>query len=183
MNEIKFIQFNAGKRLLATTELTANDTIYLLQEPYLYEGKRGAVIHPRDFHCKDKGRAAIYTPNLQSAKFTIMEQYLRKDLVAGILENPKFRTPVVIAAIYMDILQPALHKDWQDLLTYCRSHWLPLLCGVDSNAWSYLWFSRKENKCGTDLENFLPQERALIHNRGSVPTFIDKDVGRNLRRR
>lgn len=176
-SEVKFVQFNTGKRLVATLELTENNVVYLIQEPYLYEGKRGAVISSKDFYCSPKGRTAIYTPNLQDAQFTIINHFVKRDLVAGILENRKFKKGVVIASIYLDILQQVKLKDWQDLKVYCRKEHLPLLCGIDSNTWSYLWFSSKENRRGMDLESFLLDERAQIHNIGSTATFYRQRRG------
>lgn len=168
---IKFIQYNLSKRLVATTELKETNAIYLLQEPYLYEGKKGAVVHQKEFFSAPKGRTAIYTPLLKDAKFTAMTRFTGRDLVAGILENTAFRKPIMIASIYLDILKTVKMKEWTELLLYCRTNKIPLLCGIDANAWSYLWNSREENRRGQELEAFLLSERASIHNINTTSTF------------
>lgn len=177
MKKIEFFQLNTAKRLTAMAELDKDDVIYLIQEPNLDRRGKGSVPSKKDFYATQGGRAAIYAPNLTSTTFSVMSDFTKKDLVAGVIENAGLKKATVIASIYLDGNGSVELQDWVNLIRFCRSRSLPLLCGMDANAWSHLWGCNEENRRGEELERFLIQERAKIHNSGTTPTFYRKRRG------
>lgn len=170
--KIKFYQLNCDTRIVAEASLPAEaDTVLLLQEPRLVNGKP-QVLRRQKFFCKEDGRAAIYVPNLVKATFMVLPTFVRRDLVAGLLECEDHS--MIIASVYfheeVDVLQP----DLVELVEHCKANNLPLLCGADTNAWSHLWFSNRENKRGRKLLEYMMSEGISVCNDYAVPTYVAK---------
>ena len=146
----------------------------LLQEPRLVNGKP-SVLRRQKFFSAEDGRAAIYVPELKSASFMVLPSFLRKDIVAGLLEWEG--KTLIIASVYFHALKEEVLPEWVELVEYCKYNRLPLLCGCDTNAWSHIWFSRRENERGRNLEQYILAEGIIVCNDDIAPTYVDKGPG------
>ena len=169
---IKFFQLNCDGRKMAEFSLPSDtDTVLLLQEPRMVNGKPG-TLRRRKFHSieSDDARAAIYVPDLQSASF--LPHVVKQDLVAGILEWQG--QSLMVASVYCHHTRNVFTPEWVELIDYCRTNKLPLLCGCDTNAHSALWFSEDENKRGRELEEFIIGQKLDVCNNYAAVTYVSK---------
>ena len=92
-------------------------------------------------------------------------------MTAGILHG--IGPPTFIASVYLDITHnSALLPEFVELVKYCKLNKIPLLCGIDSNAWSCLWNMDRENARGIELEDYFALQNIHVHNDGCKPTFF-----------
>ena len=186
-NRIQFYQLNCDGRAIVESNIPrGSDNICLFQEPYLVNGKPGAL-RIRDFVSTPEGRAAIYVPDLESASFMKIPSLIRNDLVAGLLEFENYK--IIIASMYMpgkdkdkkDIKDP-ISKDLTDLLEYCRKYNFGLICGADANAWSRTWFSERKKykgyelpwQRGKKLEEYFLENNISVINDYPCPTYMSR---------
>lgn len=147
------------------------DSIYLLQEPYYTTAGRPSIRNPSKFHSKGAARAAIYASSLQSFSFVPMHQFTSHDIATGTIEGGCLENSVVIASIYLDIEQPTILPQMEELVKFCQDKHMCLIMGIDSNAHSPLWGCNDCNKRGQALEEFIFENQLFVHNIGSEPTF------------
>ena len=188
----KIQQWNLHNEEVTTLEIgDISDSIYLLQEPY-YDSKskyRPGVRKVKNFHSHPRSRAAIYASALTSFSFVPMPQFTNEDIAVGSIEGGCLKYPIVIASIYLDIEdKQVILPLMAELIDFCSTRNMKLICGIDCNAHSPLWGSGDLNKRGEVLEEFIFQKGLFVHNIGNEPTWqarglssiIDITVSLNL---
>ena len=173
----KIQQWNLHHEIVATLEVgSIPDSIYLLQEPYYANGRPG-VRKPNNFHSSPNSRAAIYCSALNSMSFVPMAQFTEDDIAVGIIEGGSLKHPTVIASIYLEdttnkpIKKPTILPRMEELVDFCATRRLRLVCGIDCNAHSSLWGCNDLNQRGEELEEFVFQKGLSVHNVGNDPTW------------
>ena len=165
-------QQNLHHSIAATLEVGAiPDSIYLLQEPYYSTRGKPGVRKPSNFFSKPRSRAAIYCSALKSFSFVQVQQFTDEDISVGIIEGGCLKHPVIVASIYLDYNQPSILPLMEELIQFCTSKEMKLICGIDCNAHSPLWGSGNSNKRGEELEEFIFQSKLFVHNTGNEPTW------------
>ena len=188
----KIQQWNLHNEEVTTLEIgDISDSIYLLQEPY-YDSKskyRPGVRKVKNFHSHPRSRAAIYASALTSFSFVPMPQFTNEDIAVGSIEGGCLKYPIVIASIYLDIEdKQVILPLMAELIDFCSTRNMKLICGIDCNAHSPLWGNGDLNKRGEVLEEFIFQKGLFVHNIGNEPTWqarglssiIDITVSLNL---
>ncbi len=168
----RILQINLNKSKIATSAL--NDRIFdvaLVQEPNLSSNLNiGLISAPRRSFCVNRARAAVIVDS-STTNYWPVTSLSTRDLAVVIVDCGRPATTIVLAAGYLDILQPAVIPEMVRLVDYCECKGLPLLMGLDSNAHSTLWGSDNLNQRGERLEDFLMSSNLFICNVGNVPTF------------
>ena len=177
-SNINFFQLNCDGRKVVESSLPSEpDTVFLFQEPYLSHGRPFALRRQR-FYCALNGRTAIYVPNLIASSFSEITEFIREDMVAGLLEWEGGKS--IIASIYMHEENKNYLHDLDDLLRYCKKYRLGLICGADVNAWHELWFSDKDHQRSSDkqwtrgdeLEDHFMSNEIAVRNDYPEVTYI-----------
>ena len=184
-DHINFFQLNCdGRKVCETIIPREKDTIVLFQEPYLTRQGNPFSLRPRKFYKSPNGRVAIYVPNLVVSSFSVIDELVRDDMVAGLLEWGD--KSLVVASIYMHKDDKSPCRPNLDLLTkYCIKYNKEFLCGADVNSWSELWFSERtfnntnkpQWKRGDELEEYFQSNNISLVNNYQTPTFVRKGNG------
>ena len=169
------------------------DSIYLLQEPYYRTNGVPGVRKPKNFYSHSRtSRAAIYVSALSTFTFVQMPQFTGEDITVGSIEGGCLKDPVIIASIYLEYEKPSVKPVvlplMGELIDFCTTRQIKLICGIDCNSHSPLWGCDDTNKRGEVLEEYIFQKRLFVHNIGSEPTWaargfssiIDITVSLNL---
>ena len=94
------------------------------------------------------------------------------DLVAGILEWDNKH--VMIASAYFHHDRDVVIPELVELIDFCNSKNMALICCADTNAWSHMWWSHEENTRGVKLEEFIISENIVVDNDYPAPTYVAK---------
>ena len=140
----------------------------LLQEPYIYEGNVCGLEKNRLYYKKDVStRVAIYaSPGI---KLTFHENLSSRDCATcSILLNGNY---YYFSSVYLDILEVVEEPAWMKTIDKCKQLSRHFLAGIDSNAHSVLWGSKKTKPRGLQLEDLIFQQGLVLLNEGDKPTF------------
>ena len=80
-------------------------------------------------------------------------------------------TNVYLCALYWDINKDIPPKPFMDLLNYATDKNIPVIIMSDSNAHSFMWYSKDENERGHTLEDLILLNELTVLNDSNVPTF------------
>ena len=169
-------QINLHKSKLANFELfkqteSLSNFVALTQEPHVYLGKITGL--PRGLKSHLAGhisRSCIIWP--RKLNITPITEFCSGDIVSCLWEtNTNSRPRVMLISAYWDILQDDVPAVLVSCINYCRSHNLPYLCSMDSNAHSTLWGCNSDNPRGKALEELIIGVGADVLNSGTKPTF------------
>jgi hypothetical protein len=177
-------QINLRKSFLANAQLEndallqANRPIIVITEPYCYGGK--AVFTSKGyttFSIKTPGgpnpRAAIAVPN--TIRAFLKTGLSNRDTVTLIINNSTKNRTLCLVSAYLDIEldSPVVGQIIQNTVTESdRSNW-DLLIASDSNAHSTLCGSKKQNKRGCKVEEFIATNDLVLINSGNKFTFVN----------
>ena len=176
MTGFKVLQWNLGKRFLATSELDQKDAIvHMIQEQYI--GGKVPVANKRGwFSHSQNARAAIYV-NSNAVVATKLSQYCNRDIcTVEVLIN---RDSFIFCSVYADGQINCLPNELDDLIAFCRRKKKRLCLGLDGNGSGYMWYSDKENARGRMLEDYIIHHGLQVENEGSEPTFCRWAYGKN----
>ena len=171
-----FHQINLHKSKLANFELfkqteSLRNFVALTQEPHVWKGKVTGL--PRGLRSHLAGtnpRSCIIWPKMLN--ITPIMEYCSDDVVSCLWEsNSTLRTKIMLISVYWDIQFGEVPAQLVSCLNYCKSHNLPYLCSMDSNAHSSLWGCPSDNPRGKTLEELIIGTGADILNVGTQPTF------------
>jgi len=152
--------------------------IVLIQEPWAIGSKIcGLGSKERDvFVGKTDGklpRAGILVSKQIDA--TLMPEFSCRDLTSILLtgEINGHKINMVFASCYMPVDSQELPPTQAlfDLVSYCKSKFLRLVVGTDSNAWHSTWGSISDNARGIALMDFFMSEGLFLGNTGIGQTF------------
>ena len=136
-------------------KLRHTNPIFLIQEPYLYQGRicnlpQGYMAH----HSGTDARSAIVST--KEVNLWFCPQFSDRDQTTCIWKNPTGSEVIYITSIYMDITNHDVLTDkFQELVAHCKDYGIPLVAGADTNAHSHLWGSNEPNRRGETLEEFI----------------------------
>ena len=171
-----FHQINLHKSKFANFELfkqiePLRNFVALTQEPHVFKGKITGM--PRGLRSHLAGlnsRSSIIWP--KKLNITPITEFCSSDVVSCLWEiNTVLQTKLMLISVYWDILQDEVPVQLVSCVNYCKSHKIPYLCSMDSNAHSSLWGCQSENPRGRTLEEFIIRSGSDILNSGSTPTF------------
>ena len=162
---------------LRSTLHTNPSFIYMVQEPYVREGKMIGFDKSHLLfydHSSLTPRSAIYAS--KDLHLWPMPEFTAKDITTCLWLTHQDHLPkVIIASVYMD------HTDlkvWPDTLTkllrYCRSGRHKLILAADTNGHSSLWGSEDTNTQGKAIEELVFLNNLAILNVGNHPTFYNR---------
>lgn len=151
-----------------------NIDIVLVQEPWVNKGVKGLNHKSGKTICDhsiDNPRAAILLSN--SIKFTPMNHFISKDLVAILIHTPGEKEETVIASAYFpgDDTEEPPPAMIQKLISFCQKQHLQFVIGCDANAHHSSWGSTDNNKRGESLFNYLSSNDICVLNEGREPTY------------
>ncbi len=165
----------ASASLVVDLESANKPCLVLLQEPHIYKGavKNLSTKNYDLFNAGTKSRSAILSPRVLGG--TVVRDLSDNDYVCVIYDTKINQNPkILVISGYLDITvnpQIMLEK-LQKIMEFSTENKLPVVMGLDANAWSTLWGSKETNNRGAVLEEFLLQNDLFICNVGSVPTFV-----------
>jgi hypothetical protein len=171
-----FHQINLHKSKFANFELfkqiePLNNFVALTQEPHTYRGKlTGMPGGLRSHSVGPNARSCIIWPKKLNIK-PIMD-FCSGDVVSCLWETgTTLQTKIILISVYWDSLHGEVPAHLVSCIDYCKTHKIPYLCSMDSNAHSTLWGCASDNPRGTILEEFIVGAGADILNSGTQPTF------------
>ena len=171
-----FHQINLHKSKLANFELfkqiePLSNFVALTQEPHTYRGKLTGI--PRGLKSHSVGpnaRSCIIWP--KKLNILPITDFCSGDVVSCLWEtNTTLQTKIMLISVYWDILLGEVPAHFVSCIDYCKTHNIPYLCSMDSNAHSTLWGCTSDNPRGTILEEFIVRVGADVLNSGTQPTF------------
>lgn len=151
--------------------------IALIQEPYFQtNGKPGITNKDCLYFIGPACRAALFIQPYMKSQFTFISALSGPDIAVGLIE-PIGRKPFIIASVYLDQKltgDNVILPKWDELVKYCNNKNIPLVCGLDCNAWSSLWEETRDstNDRAEKIEEFILCNDLYIANEGSTPTFL-----------
>ena len=171
-----FHQINLHKSKLANFELfkqiePLRNFVALTQEPHVWKGKiTGLPKGLRSHLVGHNPRSCLIWPN--KLNITPITEFCSGDVVSCLWEsNSTFQTKLMLISVYWDIQQDVVPELLSSCLNYCKSHKIPYLCSMDSNAHSSLWGCPSDNPRGKTLEELIIRIGSDILNVGNQPTF------------
>ena len=182
--QLEIIQTNlhkskAATSLLAQTMQYRNEGIHiaLITEPHSYGGKiqnincKGyTVAYPRT---ELTPRTCIVISNRLT--FTDIPELHSRDTIALLVETEACtgKKETIFASIYQspeyDNLPPT--ENMTRVIQYAKNKRIPLIIGCDTNGHHYMWGSKKPNKRGRSLAEYITSENLKVANEGNTPTF------------
>ena len=171
-----FHQINLHKSKLANFELfkqiePLRNVVALTQEPHVWKGKLTGL--PRGLRSHLVGlnsRSCIIWP--KKLNITPITEFCSGDVISCLWEsNTILHTKLMLISVYWDIQHAEVPAQLVSCLNYCKSHKIPYLCSMDSNAHSSLWGCPSDNPRGKTLEELIIGMGADILNVGTQPTF------------
>ena len=172
-DEIEVHQVNLNKCYQAQIELGLKldrhkTSIALVQEPYLYKGRKVVLIGRRKkIAFNDKPRAIIITS--KELKIEAVSELCSRDIAVGLIKIGGKNT--LVASIYMDILKPPISEEFEKLIQYADRRNFSLLIGADVNAHGKLWHSNSDNSRGRAITDYVIENGLRIENQGNQWTF------------
>ena len=169
-------QINLHKSPLANFELfkqvePLSNFVVLTQEPHVGRGKITGLPRGLKSHLLGpNSRSCIIWP--KKLNISPITDFCTDDVVTCLWEiNSTRRTKIMLISVYWDITYEGVPDKLVACIDYCKTHNLPYLCSMDSNAHSTLWGCTSDNPRGRTLEEFIIQAGADILNLGTAPTF------------
>ena len=169
-------QINLHKSKFANYELfkqveSLSNFIALTQEPHVWRGKLTGMLRGlKSYLVGLNPRSCIVWP--KKLNITPITEFCTGDVVSCLWEtNSILRTKVMLISAYWDILLEEVPVKLIASINYCKSHNIPYICSMDSNAHSTLWGCISDNPRGRTLEEFIVRAGADILNSGTRPTF------------
>ena len=171
-----FHQINLHKSKFANFELfkqiePLHNFVALTQEPHVWKGKITGL--PRGLRSHLVGlnsRSCIIWP--KKLNITPITEFCSDDVVSCLWEsNSVLHTKLMLISVYWDIQLDEVPALLASCLNYCKSHNIPYLCSMDSNAHSSLWGCPSDNPRGKTLEELIIRAGSDILNVGTQPTF------------
>ena len=153
-------QINLHKSKYANIELfkqvePLRNFVALTQEPHTWNGKPTGL--PRGLRSHLVGlnsRSCIIWP--QKLNITPITEFCSGDVVSCLWEtNSILRTKLILISAYWDILHEVVPLELVACIDYCKSHNIPYLCSMDTNAHSTLWGCTSDNPRGKILEELI----------------------------
>ena len=111
----------------------------LTQEPHVFKGKLTGMPRGLKSHLSGPNpRSCIIWP--KKLNITPITDFCTEDVISCLWEtNSTMRTKVMLISVYWDILAEGVPEKLVACLDYCKTHKIPYLCSMDSNAHSSLW--------------------------------------------
>lgn len=179
---LKCLQINLHHAKLACNMFTnkfINDTfdIALIQEPYHIRHRIRNINGCQLLYKRDGNRpprAAIAFR--RGLKYLPLTQFQTEDLVAATIEMEVggLSKKVIFCSGYHDANLDSVPVGVKKLVEFCKESKIHLIYGIDANAHNELWGSKKSDKRGEDLLDFLLANDVTFANTGSKPTFGTK---------
>ena len=146
----------------------------LTQEPHVFKGKLTGMPRGLKSHLSGPNpRSCIIWP--KKLNITPITDFCTEDVISCLWEtNSTMRTKVMLISVYWDILAEGVPEKLVACLDYCKTHKIPYLCSMDSNAHSSLWGCASDNSRGKTLEELIIRTGADILNSGTEPTFSNR---------
>ena len=169
-------QINLHKSKYANFELfkqvePLSNFVALTQEPHVWKGKLTGL--PRGLRSHLVGpnpRSCIIWPS--KLNITPITEFCSGDVVSCLWEtNSILRTKLILISVYWDILLEGVPLELTACVDYCKSHNIPYICSMDSNAHSTLWGCTSDNQRGKILEELIIGAGMDVLNSGTTPTF------------
>ena len=169
-------QINLHKSKYANFELFKQvepliNFVALTQEPHVWKGKPTGL--PKGFRShlvESNPRSCIIWPS--KLNITPITEFCSGDVVACLWEtNSILRTKLILISVYWDILLEEVPLELTACIEYSKSHNIPYICSMDSNAHSSLWGCPSDNPRGKTLEELIIGTGSDILNVGTQPTF------------
>ena len=171
-----FHQINLHKSKLANFELfkqiePLRNFVALTQEPHVWKGKVTGLPRGLGSHLVGpNSRSCVIWP--KKLNITPITEFCSGDVVSCLWEtNTILQTKLMLISVYWDILHDEVPVQLVSCINYCKSHKIPYLCAMDSNAHSSLWGCHSDNPRGRTLEELILRSGSDILNSGSKPTF------------
>ena len=169
-------QINLHKSKYANFELfkqvePLSNFVALTQEPHVWRGKlTGLPRGLRSHLVEPNSRSCIIWPS--KLNITPVTEFCSGDVVACLWEtNSILRTKIMLISVYWDILLVDVPLELIACIEYCKSHNIPFICSMDSNAHSTLWGCTSDNPRGKILEELIIGAGMDVLNSGTAPTF------------
>jgi hypothetical protein len=164
-------QINAHRLRSVFTSVNAalpmsGNYIYLIQEPYLYQGNvcsldKARLFYSRNLHC----RTVIFS-NLPLTFHASLS--VRDCTTCSVPMNGK---NTYFSSVYLDINRTIEEPFWTKTIQKAQTTGSHHYAGIDSNAHSPIWGSPTPNPRGLSLEDFIYAYSLLLLNTGNKPTF------------
>ena len=169
-------QINLHKSKFANYELfkqvePLRNFIALTQEPHVWKGKLTGIPRGLKSHLVGPNpRSCIVWP--KKLNLTPINEFCTGDVVSCLWEtNSILKTKTMLISVYWDILLDEIPAKLVASIDYCKSHNIPYICSMDSNAHSTLWGCISDNPRGRTLEELIVRVGADVLNSGTRPTF------------
>ena len=177
ISTVLFHQINLQHSRKASLELVnqlknTENFITFCQEPYHYYGKINGIPYPISVHqppIQNPRTCILSSNNLNLHSLDSLSD--RDTTVCSWETNTPALGQIIIISSYWDITQPNIPTKLIETLSYCKSNNLPVICAIDTNAWSTLWGCDTTNPRGDLMEELVLEENLVILNTGSKPTF------------
>ena len=166
LHKSKFANFELFKQIEPLPSFVA-----LTQEPHVWKGKITGL--PRGLRSHLAGlnsRSCIIWP--RKLNITPITQFCSDDVVSCLWEsNSALHTKLMLISVYWDIRLDEVPAQLISCINYCKTHKIPYLCSMDSNAHSSLWGCHSDNPRGKTLEELIIGSGSDVLNVGAQPTF------------
>ena len=128
---------HANFELFKQTESLKNFVV-LTQEPHVYKGKiTGLPQGLRSHRVVPASRSCIIWP--KTLNITPIIEFCSDDVASCLWEtNSVLRTKLMLISVYWDIQLVEVPEKLVACIDFCKTHTIPYLCSMDSNAHSTL---------------------------------------------
>ena len=177
--KLNIIQINLHKSKAATIALSQtlikyNIHVALLNEPHVYKNKISHI--PKGYQAiipttTEQPRASIIVKS--NLNWFSLPELNSKDAVAIMIDSKNIHQQIILAAIYEqpNYNTPPPSREMVNIFSYAKTKNKQIIAGCDSNSHHQMWGSRKTNRRGTNLAEYISSENLLVMNTGDTPTF------------
>jgi hypothetical protein len=146
--------------------LPSKQFLYLIQEPYLYQGNVCGLEQFRLYYTGDvSARPAIFT-NLPA---TFHANLSGRDCTTCSIKMGGLK--VFFLSVYLDINTTVEEPNWMKTIQKTRANNANHYAAVDSNLHSTLWECQIANPRGLEMEDLIYGTGLSLINTGNKPTF------------